>query len=60
MLLSAPRGGEGRGEVGAPCSELRRVHLTLPIADAMGPSLSQGRRGKSFLAQENESGSGGC
>jgi len=36
ISLSAPGGGEGRGEVGdsrAPAG----AHLTLPIANAMGP-----------------------
>jgi len=36
--LSAPWGGEGRGEVGgAPVQNGDATHLTLPIAHAMGP-----------------------
>ncbi len=49
--LSAPGGGEGWGEVGdarAPAD----THLTLPIADAMGPLPlpPEGRRGQSGAA----------
>ena len=34
FALSAPGGGEGRGEVGETPAP---AHLTLPIADATGP-----------------------
>src|SRR5216683_2976104 len=38
ISLSAPGGGEGRGEVGAAAAaHYRAAHLTLPIARAMGP-----------------------
>ena len=54
ISLSAPEGGEGRGEVGealAPHQDSAAVgaaHLTLPVADATGPPPSppaSGRRG---------------
>jgi hypothetical protein len=38
--LSAPRGGEGRGEVGDRGSHGGGAHLTLPIATRWVPSLS--------------------
>jgi cob(I)alamin adenosyltransferase len=38
FTLSAPGGGEGRGEVGeAPGSDRGSTHLTLPVASATGP-----------------------
>ena len=39
VSLSAPRGGEGRGEVGGAPGHHRCgvAHLTLPIANATGP-----------------------
>ncbi len=45
--LSAPGGGEGWGEVGDSRTPVE-VHLTLPIADAMGPLPlpPEGRRGQ--------------
>jgi hypothetical protein len=45
--LSAPGGGEGRGEVG-DSRAAADTHLTLPIAEAMGPLplRPKGRRGK--------------
>jgi len=50
LSLSAPRGGEGRGEVGATPVIPRRgaAHLTLPVADATGPLPlpPKGRRGQ--------------
>jgi very-short-patch-repair endonuclease len=51
ISLSAPGGGEGRGEVGEPASADTRpeggAHLTLPVAVATGPLplRPQGRRG---------------
>src|SRR5205823_6346503 len=44
--LSAPGGGEGRGEVG-DSRALAETHLTLPIAVAIGslPLRPEGRRG---------------
>jgi very-short-patch-repair endonuclease len=50
LSLCAPRGGEGRGEVGATPVIPRRgaAHLTLPVADATGPLPlpPKGRRGQ--------------
>ena len=45
ISLSAPGGGEGRGEVGA---KVAPPHLTLPVADAPGPLPlpPRGRRGR--------------
>ncbi|HEX9536041.1 MAG TPA: DUF559 domain-containing protein [Stellaceae bacterium] len=45
VSLSAPGGGEGRGEVGETPAP---AHLTLPIADATGPLPlpPKGRRGR--------------
>jgi hypothetical protein len=39
LSLSAPGGGEGRGEVGGAPGHKRRgfAHLTLPVAYATGP-----------------------
>jgi very-short-patch-repair endonuclease len=41
ISFSAPRGGEGRGEVGEPptanTTPESGAHLTLPVADATGP-----------------------
>ena len=48
-------GGEGRGEVGgAPSSEMRRVHLTLPRADARGPLPLPRKRAERGQAPERE------
>jgi very-short-patch-repair endonuclease len=50
ISLSAPGGGEGRGEVGdSPVApSLGATHLTLPVADATGPLPlpPKGRRGQ--------------
>jgi very-short-patch-repair endonuclease len=46
--LSAPGGGEGRGEVGAASAlDTGAAHLTLPVADSTGPLPlpPEGRRG---------------
>jgi hypothetical protein len=47
ISLSAPGGGESRGEVG-DSRAIAGTHLTLPIADAMGPLPlpPEGRRGQ--------------
>src|SRR5438105_2598495 len=45
--LSAPGGGEGRGEVG-DSSALADTHLTLPIAARRVPSLSALKGGEGF------------
>ncbi len=47
ISLSAPRGGEGRGEVGGAAPDCGATHFTLPAADATGPLPlpPKGRRG---------------
>ncbi len=56
LSLSAPGGGEGRGEVGGAAVPVRGIaHLTLPVAAATGPPPEGGEGKVSRVGEGNSS-----